>query len=582
MLSLALVACSGPSSDPVQQAPVVELPPPLPGAGAPPRVGPAEAEAIDPDDWELPDRASEPEHPPLLRLVYGQDLRAELDACGCPGSPTGGVARRVTATAELREVMPDVLVVEGPSALSRAVLGYETVRGDHRARGRLVLAALAASRPAAFFPGQADFAVVEPPELARRAANVGLPLVSTTLADGEGYRRWWAHEVDGRRVVLLGLTREAGTEDRRNTAAVLDAVPAAAAALADAAEQGPVDLVIAFTDGDLRDVGRWRSDGLDVDMILTRDEPSDDRSWYVDGGTHIVRADPLGRALRRVDVLLSAPGRAMSSGREPRAMELLASIEGNYVGLLRKRRHVIAEIAAGRDPREEALGPGGSTIVDPSTDPDGLQEALARSKQRRRQVLAELAALGGSGGHRVAVSRIVLLPEIPEDPAVRRQIDDFGAARLVEMQQTLDATPVPRGTEYVGKDACFECHPEATAHWAQTPHAEAWRTIVDRGEQNNPDCLGCHTTGFGEPGGFADPAAGKALVNVQCEACHGPMGLHVTQAGAGPQVRPDPGLPVREATCTGCHDPANSPRFDASSYYPTVAHPGAEPKLPDD
>jgi len=92
--------------------------------------------------------------------------------------------------------------------------------------------------------------------------------------------------------------------------------------------------------------------------------------------------------------------------------------------------------------------------------------------------------------------------------------------------------------------------------------------LFERGEAENPECVQCHSTGFGEPGGFAevDRSTLQTWGNVQCEACHGPLGGHPRDERVSPQ-------PVTEQTCLGCHDPANSPDFDFESYRMAILCP---------
>ncbi len=93
--------------------------------------------------------------------------------------------------------------------------------------------------------------------------------------------------------------------------------------------------------------------------------------------------------------------------------------------------------------------------------------------------------------------------------------------------------------------SCGECHLDYHAAWEQGVHAiaytresfqEAWAA-----EDNNPECLQCHTTSY-------QPARGEYHAeNIQCEACHGlnpashPPEVFVVQTDAG--------------TCGDCHTP---------------------------
>jgi thiol-disulfide isomerase/thioredoxin len=102
---------------------------------------------------------------------------------------------------------------------------------------------------------------------------------------------------------------------------------------------------------------------------------------------------------------------------------------------------------------------------------------------------------------------------------------------------------------YQGTAVCGACHATEHRSWSLTHHSVAWRTLVQQEATAKGECVGCHVIGMGAPGGWSfrphDP-----LVDVGCEACHGPGGPH---DGA----RSDP-----LASCEGCHDAAHSLAFD--------------------
>ena len=61
-------------------------------------------------------------------------------------------------------------------------------------------------------------------------------------------------------------------------------------------------------------------------------------------------------------------------------------------------------------------------------------------------------------------------------------------------------------------------------------HAQAWQTLVDRSQQYDLSCIGCHVTGWDKPGG-TNLAHTDGLRDVQCEVCHGAGSLHVAKLG---------------------------------------------------
>ena len=120
--------------------------------------------------------------------------------------------------------------------------------------------------------------------------------------------------------------------------------------------------------------------------------------------------------------------------------------------------------------------------------------------------------------------------------------------------------------KYVGVKKCKTCHKKQHKIWATASHAKAL-SVLSADEQKNPECLQCHTTGYGQPA-----ATGAILENVQCEACHGPGSLYKSaKIMSKSKFKKDPeaahakaveaGLIIpTEETCKTCHN-EKSPSF---------------------
>jgi hypothetical protein len=109
----------------------------------------------------------------------------------------------------------------------------------------------------------------------------------------------------------------------------------------------------------------------------------------------------------------------------------------------------------------------------------------------------------------------------------------LGLALLAPAAQAADKAT------YEGPKVCSKCHDLQGESWQGTSHAKAFDLLkpqvraeakakakLDPAKDYSADsnCLGCHTTGYGEPGGYdpaMPPAQAKALAAVGCESCHG-------------------------------------------------------------
>jgi peroxiredoxin len=150
---------------------------------------------------------------------------------------------------------------------------------------------------------------------------------------------------------------------------------------------------------------------------------------------------------------------------------------------------------------------------------------------------------------------------------------------------------------YAGSLACKECHPTAYEALRDKPHTVATARLarpapdhwtVPRHKRGvvgirKAECLRCHVTGYGRPGGFPadvpDEPASHALAGVGCEACHGPGKEHCDDPKKPRAIARLSGtcnecnvLPI----CRQCHDDTNSPEFDYRTALPSARHPAGD------
>jgi hypothetical protein len=130
---------------------------------------------------------------------------------------------------------------------------------------------------------------------------------------------------------------------------------------------------------------------------------------------------------------------------------------------------------------------------------------------------------------------------------------------------------------YAGTPSCLQCHPSAARVWNDTGHSHAFDTLVHFHAEADPNCISCHTVGFGTPSGYRRATgANSPFTNVGCESCHGPGGEHVKLRSAGGEVETH-FRPVAAGDCQKCHHGEFSRPFDYATFWPAIAH-GKEPR----
>ena len=142
---------------------------------------------------------------------------------------------------------------------------------------------------------------------------------------------------------------------------------------------------------------------------------------------------------------------------------------------------------------------------------------------------------------------------------------------LVSINPSFSLAETEGTPKYVGSLTCKACHEkEYKSFVTHAKKSTSFRSIErvkkELTEKEIKGCYYCHTTGYGEPGGFISLEKTPHLKNAGCEVCHGPGEFHVKEE--------DPSYIKRCLTAEDCEVCHTSERVRAFRYKPLI-HGGA-------
>ncbi|HEU4732270.1 MAG TPA: multiheme c-type cytochrome [Kofleriaceae bacterium] len=319
----------------------------------------------------------------------------------------------------------------------------------------------------------------------------------------------------------------------------------------------------------------------------------------------LIQADSRKEAIRMVrdigGIDLAIAGLGLGAP-EPDHVEIEAQRVGDgWLIVPVNRGQIVARVTVTvRDPGPlaDAVGPGAATArlaqldkLLAALDADlaafardsSADEAFVKAKQQER---AKLAAdrdrlkshplVIPQHGSFFTLEQVRINKALACDTQVQDAVSQFyrasGEANM-KAAASIPVTPPPRGGDsYTGTESCSDCHSEAVEFWKKTVHAGAWKTLEERGQQFDLDCIGCHVTGWGKPGG-SNLGHNEKLRDIQCETCHGPGSIHVAKGGLEKPFAIWRGPPA-DLCASQCHTKEHSDTFQLEPYLRDVLGPG--------
>lgn len=505
--------------------------------------------------------AAAPATKPTVRLYVLSTVAGALEPCGCSKDQLGGIDHLAAFIAGQRDEAPNQLVVgAGPMLFMEP-----TVKGDHASQDAWKAEALALAAKdiglAAWAPGANDWALGAE-ALARYQQQSGAALLAKNL-DGAGpLGGVVVRDVAGVKVGLIGVSdpkdRAGAYPEGVKAGPALEAMKAG---VEEAKKQGAKVLVglAALPRGEALRLADHVPD-LHVLVLGKPSERGDGNDGpkppVMIGPTLVVETPNHLQAVAVVDLFVQGDGDGRlvfaDAGGVAKAEELISL--STRIRELENRIHEWEE-----DKKVDA-----KDIADRKADLEKLRAEKAKLES------AETPVTGSFFRYKSV--------EVREGLGIDKTVADRMMAYYKRVnehnkQAFADRVPPPAAegeASYIGIDACTDCHDEARKVFDGTAHARAYATLEKDYKEFNLDCVSCHVTGYGKPGG-STVTHNEKLRNVQCEECHGPGSLHAKE----PEKK---GLitlaPTPESCVSQCHHPPHVEGFDPVAKMKLVLGPG--------
>ncbi len=497
--------------------------------------------------------SSAPAQKPTFTLFALAEMRGQIGPCGCTTDPLGDISRTAKLVGDTRAAGPTLVVDAGSLLYSKDVIPPHLENQEDLKASLLVQTYQRDLGVAALGLGPAD--------LAKGPTALRVPRQAANAMGTVSIEAPKVVQVGAAKVGVFGVVAPDAVAAARITLG--DPIAAGKAAVSELRKQGAqliVGLVQATSKKDAaklaRDIG-----GIDLTVAglgLAAPEPEkvEIEAQKIGDGWLVVPVNR-GQILARIDVTMRDGGPLVDAVGASVAATKIASIDKQVAAL----DVDLAKFAADKD-------------ADPVFVKQKADERIALVELKNKLARQPLVVpVRGSYFtlQQIRINKTLACAE-PVQSAVTAFYAAAGKANLAAAAN-VPVKPVAKGKPgYVGGEGCEDCHGEAAEFWKTTRHAQAWETLVERGQEFDHDCIGCHVTGWMQPGG-ANLGFNDKLRDVQCETCHGPGSIHVAKGGEEKPFAVHRG-PATELCATQCHTKEHSDTFQLEAYLRDVLGPG--------